>query len=80
MDDPFVVAGETFTSRLILGTGGTPSLEVLERAIRASGTELVTLALRRVDPARPARCGTSSSGLGSGRSPTPPGAGRRKRR
>jgi thiazole synthase len=44
------IGGETFSSRLILGTGGAPSLEVLERAIRASGAEVVTVALRRVDP------------------------------
>ncbi len=50
MDDPFLLAGETFSSRLILGTGGAPSLDVLERAIVASGTELVTVALRRIDP------------------------------
>ena len=47
--DPFLLAGETFTSRLLLGTGGVPSLEVLERAIVASGTQLVTVALRRVE-------------------------------
>jgi len=50
MDDPFLLAGETFTSRLLLGTGGAPSLQVLERAIRASGAEIVTVALRRIDP------------------------------
>lgn len=50
MDDPLVIAGRTFSSRLILGTGGAPSHEALETAIRASGTELVTVALRRVDP------------------------------
>ena len=49
LDDPFTVAGESFESRLILGTGGAPSLEVLERAIVASGTGLVTVALRRVE-------------------------------
>jgi len=49
-EDPFEIAGERFTSRLLLGTGGVPSLEVLERAIRASGSQIVTLALRRVDP------------------------------
>jgi thiazole synthase len=38
-------------SRLLLGTGGFPSLEVLADAIGASGSELVTVALRRVDPA-----------------------------
>ena len=47
--DPFRLAGQTFTSRLLLGTGGVPSLEVLERAIVASGTQLVTVALRRVE-------------------------------
>jgi len=47
--DPFVLAGEAFTSRLLLGTGGVASLEALERAIVASGTQLVTVALRRVE-------------------------------
>ena len=41
--DPLVIAGETFSSRLLLGTGGVPSLEILERAILASGSELVTV-------------------------------------
>ena len=50
MDDPFLLGGDTFTSRLLLGTGGVPSLSVLERAIRASGAEIVTVALRRIDP------------------------------
>jgi thiazole synthase len=48
MDD-LVIADEKFSSRLLLGTGGVPSLEVLERAIAASGTQLVTVALRRVE-------------------------------
>ena len=47
----FVLAGVTFGSRLILGTGGAANLHVLEQAIRASGTEMVTVALRRVDAA-----------------------------
>jgi len=47
--DPFVLAGETFTSRLLLGTAGVASLEALQRAIVASGTQLVTVALRRVE-------------------------------
>jgi thiazole synthase len=48
--DPFVVAGEELPSRLILGTGGAASLKALEEAIVASGTALVTVALRRIDP------------------------------
>ena len=51
MEDPFVLAGRTFGSRLIMGTGGAPSLDVLKRALVASGTELTTVAMRRVDPA-----------------------------
>ncbi|HEU5421187.1 MAG TPA: thiazole synthase [Streptosporangiaceae bacterium] len=51
MDDPFVLAGESMNSRLIMGTGGSPSLDVLDRALAASGTELTTVAMRRVDPA-----------------------------
>jgi thiazole synthase len=49
--DPFSLGGETFTSRLVLGTGGLPSLETLERVVRTSGTQLVTVALRRVEAA-----------------------------
>jgi thiazole synthase len=48
MDD-LVIGGRTFGSRLILGTGGFPRLETLADAIRASGTEMVTVALRRID-------------------------------
>ncbi|HXS65571.1 MAG TPA: thiazole synthase [Streptosporangiaceae bacterium] len=50
-DDPLLIAGEKFGSRLIMGTGGAPSLDVLGRALAASGTELTTVAMRRVDPA-----------------------------
>jgi thiazole synthase len=49
--DPLVIGDRTFTSRLLLGTGGFPSLELLRGGIEASGTELVTVALRRIDPA-----------------------------
>jgi thiazole synthase len=51
-DDPLALAGRTLHSRLLLGTGGFPSLALLAEAIRASGSELVTVALRRVE-ARP---------------------------
>lgn len=50
-DDPLVIAGETFTSRLIMGTGGLPSLDALDAALEASGTQLTTVAMRRVDAA-----------------------------
>ncbi|TKV62301.1 thiazole synthase [Nakamurella flava] len=47
--DELVIADRTFGSRLILGTGGAANLAVLEEALVASGTELTTVALRRVD-------------------------------
>jgi thiazole synthase len=50
MNDTMRIAGEQFSSRLILGTGGFPRLETLAAAIRESGTEMVTVALRRIDP------------------------------
>jgi thiazole synthase ThiGH ThiG subunit len=74
LDDPFTVAGESFESRLILGTGGAPSLEVLERAIVASGTGLVTVALRRVEASPAARSSACSSGAAFGCCRTPPAA------
>lgn len=49
--DDLVIAGDRFRSRLILGTGGAPSHDVLERALRASGAEVVTVAMRRVGSA-----------------------------
>jgi thiazole synthase len=48
-DDPFVIAGEELGSRLILGTGGAPSLHVIDATLAASGTALCTVAMRRVD-------------------------------
>ncbi|MCK4177858.1 thiazole synthase [Aciditerrimonas ferrireducens] len=44
------MAGRQFRSRLLLGTGGIPNLAVLERVLEASGAEVATVALRRVDP------------------------------
>jgi thiazole synthase len=49
MHDPFVLAGKSFTSRLIVGTGKYKDISETERAIDASGAEIVTVALRRVD-------------------------------
>ena len=48
--DTFEIGGRELTSRLLLGTGGFRSLDTLAAAIEASGTELVTVALRRIDP------------------------------
>jgi thiazole synthase len=47
------IAGRRWSSRLIVGTGGFRSLDVMERAIAAAGAEIVTVALRRVDVGAP---------------------------
>jgi thiazole synthase len=49
-EDGFELGDRTWSSRLIVGTGGFRSLEQLEQALIASGTEIVTVALRRIDP------------------------------
>jgi thiazole synthase len=46
---PLTIAGRTFNSRLFLGTGKFPSHETMRDALAASGTEIVTVALRRAD-------------------------------
>jgi thiazole synthase len=53
-DEPvsaFEIAGRSFDSRLIVGTGGFRSLDAMREAVAASGAEVATVALRRVDPA-----------------------------
>jgi thiazole synthase len=47
--DPLVIAGRAFSSRLLLGTGKFPSSAVMGAAARAAASEIVTVALRRVD-------------------------------
>src|SRR5580693_3847266 len=49
VNQPLVIAGRKFQSRLILGTGKFSSPEAMRDAIAASGTEMVTVALRRAD-------------------------------
>ena len=48
-EDPLVIAGREFRSRLITGTGKYPSFEVMRDAVLASDCELVTVAVRRID-------------------------------
>jgi len=55
-DKPLVIAGKTYKSRLIVGTGKYKSYEENARALEASGAEIVTVAVRRVnltDPGQP---------------------------
>ncbi len=53
MIDTLKIAGRIFRSRLLVGTGKFPSGEVMQASLEASGTEIVTVALRRIDLARP---------------------------
>src|SRR6187549_2909225 len=48
-DTPFVIAGKTFSSRLIVGTGKYSSHAVMRQAHEASGADMVTVAVRRVN-------------------------------
>jgi thiazole synthase len=45
----FVIGGRTLSSRLVLGTGGIPSLEILDAIVEASGAAMATVAVRRVE-------------------------------
>jgi len=49
MDDPLIIAGRQFESRLVVGTGKYPTFAVMKAAHEASGTSMVTVAVRRVD-------------------------------
>ena len=46
--EKLIIAGKQFNSRLFLGTGKFSSNEVMEKAILASGTEMVTVAMKRI--------------------------------
>jgi thiazole synthase len=49
MHDPLLIAGRSFASRLIVGTGKYKDVQETEQAIDASGAEIITVAVRRVD-------------------------------
>ncbi len=53
MHDPLIIAGREFDSRLLIGTGKFPSADALRAAVEASGSQIVTVALRRVDLSKP---------------------------
>jgi thiazole synthase len=55
VSDPLVIAGRTFRSRLIVGTGKYPSHVVMADAHRASGADMVTVAVRRVNLTDPSK-------------------------
>jgi thiazole synthase len=49
MQDDLIIAGQSFSSRLFLGTGKFSSADMMKAAVQASGTEMVTVALKRID-------------------------------
>ena len=49
VNGPLIIAGREFSSRLLLGTGKFSSNETMRDALEASGTQIVTVALRRAD-------------------------------
>ena len=54
MDDPLVIAGTEFGSRLMVGTGRHRNNEEMVESIEASGAEIITVAIRRLDLDNPA--------------------------
>ena len=47
--DKLIIGGKEFTSRLFLGTGKFASNEIMRQSIISSGTEMVTVAMKRID-------------------------------
>ena len=66
------LGGRDLTSRLIVGTGGAPSLDILRKALAASGTELTTVAMRRVSGA--SASASEPTNISSSPNPTASGA------
>ena len=59
--DPLIIAGRSFNSRLMIGTGKFPSAQALRESIAASRSEIITVALRRVDLGKPEEEGIMSA-------------------
>ena len=49
MNNKLIIAGREFNSRLFLGTGKFSNNDLMARAIEASGTEMVTVAMKRIE-------------------------------
>jgi thiazole synthase len=61
MTDELIIAGRKFQSRLMTGTGKYPSFEVMQHSIAASGCEIVTVAVRRVQTQAPGHEGLAEA-------------------
>ncbi len=60
-NDPLIIAGRSFNSRLMIGTGKFPSAQALRESIAGSHSEIITVALRRVDLSKPDEEGIMSA-------------------
>ncbi|MFW6315502.1 MAG: glycine oxidase ThiO [Cyanobacteriota bacterium] len=60
-DQPLIIAGRTFQSRLLTGTGKYPSPEIMQESIAASGSQIVTVAVRRVQNQAPGHEGLAEA-------------------
>ncbi len=49
INDKLIIAGRTFDSRLMVGTGKFPNADIMRNSVEASGSQIVTIALRRID-------------------------------
>ena len=62
--DTWMLAGREYHSRLLLGTGGMTSMDIMEDALVASGAQIATVALRRYQPSQAASLFSMLSRLG----------------
>ena len=60
-DYPLTIAGRTFNSRLMTGTGKYPSMEAMQQSVAASGCEIITVAVRRVQTKAPGHEGLAEA-------------------
>ena len=60
-DNPLIIAGRTFNSRLMTGTGKYPSMQAMQDSVAASGCEIITVAVRRVQTKAPGHEGLAEA-------------------
>jgi thiazole synthase len=60
-DSPLIIAGKTFQSRLMTGTGKYRSIEEMQQSVEASGCQIVTVAVRRVQTKAPGHEGLAEA-------------------
>ena len=61
LEKPLIIAGKKFSSRLMTGTGKYPTIETMQQSIEASGCEIVTVAVRRVQTQAPGHEGLAEA-------------------